>query len=191
MTGIDSVRSGSRVLAILGTLMLLATPSLAERRWVKDELVLNLRSGPGNEFRILGVIKTGDEIDVLERASEWTQVEVDRFGRGWIPNGYLQTDPPARHLLPQREVETAELREEIERLTSESEELHSANRRLAERDQSRNQKIERLVRENLELRVGPRWPEWIAGASILGVGMILGSILQKNSARSKSPRLRL
>ncbi len=93
MTGIDSARSGSRVLAILGTLMLLATPSLAERSWVKDELVLNLRSGPGNEFRILGVIKTGDEIDVLERASEWTQVEVDRFGRGWIPNGYLQADP--------------------------------------------------------------------------------------------------
>ena len=191
MTGIDSARSGFRALAILGALMLLATPSLAERGWVKDELVLNLRSGPGRNFRILGVIKTGEQIDVLERASEWTQVEVGRVGRGWIPNGYLQADPPARHILPQRELETAELREEIARLASESEELHSTNRRLAERDQSRNQKIERLVRENLELRVGPRWPEWIAGASILGVGMILGSILQKNSARSKSPRLRL
>ena len=191
MSGIDSARSGFRALAILGALMLLATPSLAERGWVKDELVLNLRSGPGRNFRILGVIKTGEQIDVLERASEWTQVEVDGIGRGWIPNGYLQADPPARHLLPQQELETAELREEVARLASESEELHSTNRRLAERDQSRNEKIERLVRENLELRVGPRWPEWIAGASILGVGMILGSLLQRNSARSRSPRLRL
>ncbi len=92
--------------------------------------------------------------------------------------------------MPKREVETAELREEIERLTSESEEIHSTNRQLAERDQSRNQKIERLVRENLELRVGPRWPEWIAGASILTVGGIFGGLLRRGGGRSVS-RIRI
>ena len=191
MTGIFSARLGLRALPVLVSLLLLAAPSLAERAWVKDELILNLRAGPGREFRILGVIKTGDQLDVLKRTSEWTQVEIGRIGRGWIPDGYLQADPPARLLLPQREVETAELREEAARLAADSEELQSTNRRLAERGESRNQKIERLVRENLELRVGPRWPEWIAGASILGVGMILGGLLQRSTARRKSPRIRL
>ena len=191
MAGAVIARPGSRALQVLVSLMLLATPSLAERAWVKDELRLNLRAGPGLEFRILGMIKTGDQLDVLERTPQWTRVEVDRIGGGWIPAGYLQANPPAGLLLTQREIETADLREKAARLAADSEELQSANRRLAERDESRNQKIERLVRENLELRVGSRWPEWIAGASILGVGMIFGGLLQRNAARRKSPRIRL
>ncbi len=184
-------RLGSRALQVSVFLMCLATPSLAERAWVKDDLRLNLRAGPGLEFQILGVIKTGDDVDVLERTPRWTRVEVGRIGNGWIPVGYLQTNPPARLLLTRGEIETAELREKVARLTEDSEELQSANRRLAERDESRNQKIERLVRQNLALRAEPRWHEWIAGASILGVGMIFGGLLQRNSARRRSPRIRL
>ncbi len=191
MAGTVIARLGALALQVIVSLIWLATPSLAERAWVKDDLRLNLRAGPGLEFRILGVIKTGDDVDVLERTPPWTRVEVARMGPGWIPVGYLQANPPARLLLTRREVETADLREKVARLAADSEELQSANRRLAERDESQSQQIERLVRENLELRVGPRWPEWIAGASILGVGMIFGGLLQRNTARRKSSRIRL
>ncbi len=191
MAGTVVARLGSRALQVAVSLMWLATPSLAEHAWVKDDLRLNLRAGPGLEFQTLGVIKTGDDVDVLERTPRWTRVEVTRIGNGWIPVGYLQTDPPARLLLTRREIETAELREKVARLAANSEKLESANRSLAERDESRTQQIERLARENRALRVKPRWPEWIAGASILGVGMIFGSLLQRNTVRRHSPRIRL
>ncbi len=188
MTGTVSARLGSRALQVAVSLMWLATPSLAEHAWVKDDLRLKVRAGPGPEFRTLGVIKTGDDVDVLERTPSWTRVEVARIGNGWIPDGYLQADPPARLLLTRREIETAKLREKVARLAADSEELQAANRRLVEQDEGRNQKIKRLVRENLALRVAPRWPEWIAGASILAVGIIFGGVLQR---RRKSPRIRL
>ena len=46
----------------------------AETSWVKDELRLNLRSGPGNEYRIKGYIKTGDAVTVLSRREGWVQI---------------------------------------------------------------------------------------------------------------------
>ena len=67
MAGTVVARLGSRALQVAVSLMWLATPSLAEHAWVKDDLRLNLRAGPGLEFQTLGVIKTGDDVDVLER----------------------------------------------------------------------------------------------------------------------------
>jgi hypothetical protein len=42
----------------------------------------------------------------------------------------------------------------------------------------------------MELRAGARWPEWIAGASILAVGMLMGAILQSANGRRARPKIR-
>jgi SH3 domain protein len=172
-------------------LLMLATPSWAERAWVKDALRLNLPAGPGIEFRILGVVKTGDSVEILSRTEEWTQVSVGGTSSAWIPAGYLQNEAPARLRLAQSETEAARLRDRVASLSQDASTLRAANEDLGAREEARSAELERLVRDNLQLRAGARWPEWIAGACILSVGMIVGALLRRNAARRKPPRIRL
>jgi uncharacterized protein YraI len=51
-------------LALAGAL-LLAQTAAAESGWVKGEVLLNIRTGPGTEYRPLGAISTGDRVEVL------------------------------------------------------------------------------------------------------------------------------
>ena len=55
--------------------LLVALPASAEKAWVRGEVRLNLRSGPGNQYRILEVIKTGDSMQILRRDEGWTMVQ--------------------------------------------------------------------------------------------------------------------
>ena len=173
--------------------LLLGAPGAvrAESAWIKDELRLNLRTGPGVQFRIMGRMKTGDAVQVLERGDGWTKVRVPSLGEGWIPEGYLQPTPPAAVRLAQSETQTSEFRGQLESLTESTAELEQENETLAARDGEQRQQITTLTRENLELRAGARWPEWITGAGILGTGMLMGMIVRSLSGRRSRPRIRL
>lgn len=171
--------------------LLLASPAAAQQAWVKDELKLNLRAGPGVQYRIKGVVTTGDALQILDRGDGWTKVRAPEHGEGWIPEGYLQPEPPAAQRLAQSEAQTSEFREQFETLSARVAELEARNEELASRDQSQRAEIETLTRENLELRAGARWPEWITGAGILTAGMIMGALIRAISARRSRPRIRL
>lgn len=175
--------------AILGT-----TAARAESAWVKDEMRLNVRTGPGTKYRIQGAIETGDAVEVLRRDEGWTQVRIRNGGgeaeEGWIPEGYLQSEMPARIRLARFEEQGAELQKQLEELGRRTEALEAENEELTGRDAAQREEIQQLTRENLELRAGARWPDRIAGAAILGAGMILGAILGRRGRRA-GPRVRL
>ncbi len=78
--------------------------AVAERAWIKDELRLNLRTGPGVQFRIMGRLKTGDALELLERGDGWTKVRVAEFGEGWIPEGYLKVHLETENGLKEQEI---------------------------------------------------------------------------------------
>ncbi|MGH0032421.1 MAG: TIGR04211 family SH3 domain-containing protein [Myxococcota bacterium] len=174
-------------------LLCLALPATtaAEIAWVKDELRLNLRTGPGTQYRIKGAVGTGDRMTVLSRGDGWTQVSTPSLGEGWIPAGFLQAEPPAGVRLAEYEAQTAEFRSKYESVASRTSELEATNAELADNDAAQKARIEQLSRENFELRAGARWPEWITGAGILLAGMLMGAILHSVSGRRQRPRIRL
>ena len=167
------------------------TSARAEVGWVKDEVRLNLRTGPGVQYRIKGSIVTGNSVEVLLHGDGWTQVRDAEIGEGWIPEGFLQGEPPAGVRLARSEAETTELRTRLDSISTRATELETQNAKLGEQDVDQKQAIEQLTRENLELRAGARWPEWITGAGILGAGMLMGAILHAVSGRRQRPRIRL
>lgn len=187
--GLDMQRC-ARALAMVAFLLALPLASQAERGWVKDEVVLYKRTGPGTQFRILGAVKTGENFQILERTEKWTKVQ-DEKGDAWIPVGFLQPEPPARILLERHLAETKELRGNAGKLTTELEELRTANATLTKEHGALQERFKKVERENIELRAGARWPEWIAGASILMVGGILGIIVHSATARRQTRRIRL
>lgn len=50
---------------------------------------LNLRKGPGTEYRSLGTLHDGDHIEVLRYGSVWSKVETDSGKIGYIKNLYI------------------------------------------------------------------------------------------------------
>ena len=50
---------------------------------------LNLRKGPGTEYRSLGTLHDGDHIDVLSYGDVWSKVETDSGKVGYIKNLYI------------------------------------------------------------------------------------------------------
>lgn len=168
-----------------------AAPAAAETGWVRDEVRLNLRTGPGTQYRIVGVLKTGDDVTILDRGDSWTQVRLDDGKSGWIPLGFLQPTPPAAVRIDRVQAQLAELQAKLDETGAEAARLREENTQIGGRDGEQREEIERLTLENYELRAGARWPEWITGASILVVGMMVGALLHRNATRRPSTRIRI
>lgn len=190
------VQTGTRTLVLVAVFLvpLVQAPVealAAETGWVRGEVRLNLRSGAGTQYKILGTVETGDELVVLDTADSWTRVRTPDGRVGWIPAGYLETQPPPSLRLEKVETEAAALRAELEKLRAEASRLRESNASLSAADSGQREKIESLQVENYELRASSRYQEWITGAMILGLGMLIGALLHRNSTRRPSSRIRL
>ncbi len=169
-----------------------AIPAAAENiGWVRGNIRLNLRSGAGTQFKIIASVETGDQLKVLNTGESWTRVETSEGKTGWIPAGYLETEPPPTLRLKMLETETGTLRTELEEVRTEAARLRESNATLSSTDSGQREEIEALKTDNYELRAGSRYQEWITGALILSLGMLLGAFLHRNSTRRPSSRIRL
>ena len=175
------------VLTLLGS----SLPAAADTGWIRGNIRLNLRAGAGTQFKILKSVETGDQMEILGRGESWTRVRTTDGETGWIPAGYLETEPPPTLRLAQLETETSSLRTQLEDLRSEASQLRETKATLSSTDSGQREEIESLKIENYELRAGSRYQEWITGAMILGLGMIVGAFLHRNSTRRPSSRIRL
>ena len=171
--------------------LLFAATAGAESAWVKDEHQVNVRSGGGVKYRVIGYIKTGDRVDILSRSEEWTQVRTEKIRNGWIRAGYLQVSPPARLAVATLEAQKAELEGKLARLTETESQLRSDHEATTQLDEGQRKEIERLTHENIELRASTRWAEWLTGGGIVLLGMLLGAIVSKSSGRRRHQRIKL
>lgn len=68
-------------------------------RYVSDEAKVPLRSGAGNEFRIVHRgIPSGTRLTVARSSIDgvWSEITTDRGTSGWIRSQYLMSDKPAK-----------------------------------------------------------------------------------------------
>lgn len=99
-----------RILLALALLGITLT-ARAETRYVTDELEIDLRSGTSLQHRILRMIPSGTELEILEQdaATGYARVRAPSGAEGWILTRYLTTSPPARVRLTDTEKKLAEL----------------------------------------------------------------------------------
>jgi SH3 domain protein len=169
--------------------LLLAQASGAEPAWVKGEVLLNVRVGPGTEYRPLGAITTGDAVDILQQGESWTRVRTEKTGEGWIPAGFLQDAPPPVVRLERAESEATKLRQRVQELSAEAERLKTEHDEAAKRVSEQSQEIEQLTKQNASLRGEAIWPVMATGAVILVSGGMLGAWLR--SGKRGGGRVRL
>lgn len=193
---VHSTRAMLFTVSVIGAtfLWLAATAPTASAKpaWVKGEVRLNLRAGSGSEFKIIGSVRTGDELDVLANTKDWTRIKTAKGKIGWIPAGYLEEEPPPVLRLKKLEEQSEVLQKELSAVRGEAMTLRETNATLSAADSGQKSELEALQLENLELRAGARYQEWITGALILAIGMIVGAIMHRRSAnRRGSARIRL
>lgn len=185
--------SAAAIAALALTLIgAIASVAAAEQGWVHGQLRLNLRTGAGNEYRIIGTVATGDAVQVLHKAEDWTRIQTADGKVGWIPGGYVEPTPPPITRLATAEAKAVSLEAELEKLRGETTSLRETNTALSENDAGQEQKLETLELENLRLRAVSRYQEWLTGAALLVGGMLAGAWLHNRSAnRRPSTRIRL
>ena len=122
-----------RIATIGICLLVFATFGSAESIYVTDVLKLTLRSGPSTEHKILSVIESGQQLEILDRGPEWTLVRLPNDKEGYVLTRYLSTTPTAGIRLQQLQEkhkslmqQTASLLEENARFKSENTQLNSS-----------------------------------------------------------------
>jgi len=183
----EAGRAALRVIA--GGLLALSVAGGASAAFVRDT-ILSVRPSPGSGER-LGIVRSGDEVAVLEKSDRYTRVRTADGTIGWVPSGFLKAEKPPIVSVEVHESTVTDLQNRLDIATVKNAELEEVNATLSARDTEQRSEVERLTMDNMELRAGARWPEWITGASVLVAGMLVGAILHRNATRRPSSRIRL
>ncbi len=160
--------------AILAAMIISAANiAVAESRYITDITYVPIRSGPGNEFRILhSGLKSGTKMTLLEAPedSDWTKVVTEGGIEGWVRSQYLISTPTARLVLIETQSKLQQTEKKLSQLQTELNELQSEHRTLSnlsvkqvkERDQYAEElhKLKTLAADSINLN--QRYQELLA-----------------------------
>ena len=75
--------------------------ALSQSVWVSDQFEITLRSGPSTSNAIQLMVRSGTELEVLERDADagYTRVRTAGGTEGWVLSRYLMSEPSAREQL--------------------------------------------------------------------------------------------
>ena len=125
-----------RIVYVGIVLMCFSANGLAESMYVTDLLKLTLRSGPSTEHKILSVVESGYQVEMLEPGEDWSLVRIADGKEGYVLTRYLV--PEATHNLRLEKLQTkhkalvqqaATLLEENTRFRNESKKLKATSDR--------------------------------------------------------------
>lgn len=137
------------LLALL--LTLLCSTAIAQEvvKYVNDYLVITLRSGPGNQFKIEKTLGTGTRLTVLNETAEngYILVRTDGGTEGWALSQYLVDKPVARLLLTSAENKLAKLEKEHQQLLKRYNELSSQSDSTSKERDKLDQQSAKLSKE--------------------------------------------
>ncbi|VYT65808.1 SH3 domain-containing protein [Metakosakonia massiliensis] len=190
------------------TLFALSVTTLAhaeEKRYVSDELNTWVRSGPGDNYRLVGTVNAGEEVELLQTNENTNYAQVrDSSGRtAWIPLKELNTQPSLRTRVPELENQVKSLTDKLANIdntwnqrTAEMQQKVAASDGVINGLKEENQKLknELIVAQkkvnaaNLQLDDKQRTiiMQWFMyGGGVLGAGLLLGLLLPHMIPRRK------
>lgn len=109
----------------------LSTFATAEVAYVSDVVLVPVRSGAGNQFRIVHAgLRSGTQLEVHETEGDWARITADNGLEGWMPTQYLSKEPPARSQLVQASQRLSAIQQQNAALTAQVRELEQQNKNL-------------------------------------------------------------
>ncbi len=104
----------------------------ADIRYITDVAYVPLRSGAGNDYRIIHYgLKSGLKLNILDYPNgEWAQVQTPSGLEGWVRKQYLTSNPIARVQLEKAQRDLLVTKQELEKLKKEFTRLRDAHTQL-------------------------------------------------------------
>ncbi|MGH8484946.1 MAG: TIGR04211 family SH3 domain-containing protein, partial [Pseudomonas sp.] len=105
-------------IGLIGALIALSGSVQAEEpasneRWVSDSLTTYVRSGPTNGHRIVGNLKSGQKVTLLDTQGNYSQVRGESGDIVWITSSDLQAVPGQAERVPQLTEQVSQLSEQL------------------------------------------------------------------------------
>ncbi|WP_172597711.1 TIGR04211 family SH3 domain-containing protein [Sulfuriflexus mobilis] len=136
-------------------LLLGSTHLIADTRYVVDELIITVRSGPSNQHQIVKLIRSGARLNVLEEVEndgkQYAHVQAGEM-QGWVLSQYLSTTPIARDALEAALNTTEKYREENTRLKKQLAELQRARTTVEQQRDQLKQSAQKMDQQLQQLR---------------------------------------
>jgi SH3 domain protein len=110
---------------LLLTIITATSYAAVEKRYVGDKIWLQLRSGPGSEFRILKALPSGEHLIFREQTADknYTKVTTDKGVEGWVLTRFLEDEPIAKEKLILSQRELAKVKAELDTLKQQTKTL--------------------------------------------------------------------
>jgi len=128
---------------IATTFILLACISYsaqAETMYITDVLRITVREGNGLDYKIVDVLESGQEVEVISKSNEWAKVRLQNGKIGWLAGKFLTSQKAGNAALKKMQekeallnTQNAALRKENDKLRDE---LKKINLQLAESKQA-------------------------------------------------------
>ena len=63
-------------------------------RYVRDFIVITLRSGMGDEYKVIGNLTTDERVEVLQEEEDFLRVRTEKGEEGWVRSQYITKNVP-------------------------------------------------------------------------------------------------
>ena len=143
-----------RVFIVGICLLCLAGTGYAQTMYVTDLLKLPLRTGPSTEYKILALIESGQQVEIVEPGDNWSLVRLLNGKEGYVLNRYLVAEPTSAVQLSQLQGKYTALKEQAQTLTEENERMKEENQTFKSSLESNETALKKLDTDYKELKAG-------------------------------------
>ncbi|AVJ20181.1 TIGR04211 family SH3 domain-containing protein [Serratia rhizosphaerae] len=177
-----------------------------DKRYISDELNTYVHSGPGNQYRIVGTLNTGDEVTLLSvnDSTKYGQIRDAKGRTVWIPLNQLSNTPSLRTRVPELEQQVQTLTDKLTNIdnswnqrTADMQQKVAASDSIISGLQEENQALKNQLQVaqkkvnavNLQLDDKQRTIilQWFMyGGGVAGIGLLLGLLLPHLLPRRKN-----
>jgi len=109
--------TGSKLIIFLFMLFHFTLPVgivCAETQYVSDQLIITMREGQGNEYKIIKMLTTGTPLEIIEESEQYLKVRTESGSEGWVLKQYLTKETPKPEIITGLEKEIDLLNTRIE-----------------------------------------------------------------------------
>jgi len=95
----------------------------AETQYVSDQLIITMREGQGNKYKIIKTLKAGTPLEIIEESEQYLKVRTGSGSEGWVLKQYVTRETPKPEIIAGLEKEIDRLNRKIEEYKKDKESL--------------------------------------------------------------------
>lgn len=188
-------------------IIVLTGNAYGEKVYVSELMKITMRTGPDVSHKIIAMVSSGDQLDMLEKRNDWSRVRNAAGKDGWVLSRFVTTKIPVILTVEKLKQKNAELTQLLEKIRTEKEELSGTREKLVDLEKSYtilksksanflatekkyNEAVKKVAEQEsrisvLESQLNKEDIRWfLSGAGVLVIGIIFGLSARKQKKSS-------